>query len=95
MRKSILLLGVLLTVGCSTSKPHENEGEVITRIGVIIAREEVDLNEVEKGSNTTTSVYGSISTGGRVSIGLGFLLSPFGKWRDCLRGIARAGALDR
>ncbi len=76
MRFSIPILIVLLLLGCSSSKPHENEDEVITRIGVITAKEDVDLNQVEKKNNVNTSVYGSISTGGRISIGLGFLLSP-------------------
>ena len=76
MRFSILFLAAFLTIGCSSNKPHENKGEVITRIGVITAKEQVDLNEIEQDSNTRTSVFGSISSGGNVSIGLGFLLSP-------------------
>ena len=49
----------------------------VTRIGVIVAREDVNMDDVEKDTGRRTSVYGSISTGGRVSIGIGFLLSPF------------------
>lgn len=75
MRYSILLLSALLVFGCSSKKPGGDSAEVITRLGVISAKVDSSLNEVEKDSRTRTSVYGSVSSGGGVSIGLGFLLS--------------------
>ncbi len=77
MRYSILILTALLALGCSSKKPHEDNAEIITRIGVISAKEDADLNEVEKDTGSRTSVYGSVSSGGGVSIGIGVLLSSF------------------
>ena len=79
MRYPIIFLTALLLFGCSSKSAREGDAEIITRIGVIAAREDVSMDDVERDTGTRgrTSVYGSISTGGRVSIGLGFLLSPF------------------
>ncbi len=77
MRYSIILISALLLFACSSKSTHEDEAEIITKIGVIATREDVNMDDVEKDTGTRTSVYGSISTGGRVSIGLGFLLGSF------------------
>ncbi len=77
MRYLILLLAAFLAFGCSSKKPHQDDAEIITRIGVISAKEDASLNEVEKDTGSRTSVYGSVSSGGSVSIGLGFLLGSF------------------
>lgn len=77
MRYSLILISALLLFGCSSKSTHE--AEVIIKIGVIAAKEDVNMDDVEKERSTRgrTSVYGSISSGGGVSIGIGFLLSPF------------------
>ncbi len=77
MRYSILLLFVLFVFGCSSKNAHEDDAEIITKIGVISAKEDASLNDVEKDKNVSTSVYGSVSSGGGVSIGIGVLLSSF------------------
>lgn len=77
MRYARLLLAILIVAGCSTRNHHEDP-EIIVKAGVIAAKEDVDMDQVEKDTGTRTSVYGSVSTGGRVSIGVGFLLSQFG-----------------
>lgn len=79
MRRSILVLSVLLSIGCSTSKPTEDGAEIIKRTGVIVVKDDSDQNAVEGESTGTSSssVYGSVSSGGSgggVSIGLGVLL---------------------
>jgi len=76
MRTSILLLVALLAFGCSSKNAHENDAGIITRIGVIVTRDEVEMRDVEEGNRTNTSVYGAASSGGGLSIGLGFLFSP-------------------
>jgi hypothetical protein len=76
MRYSSLLLTAVLAFGCSSKKPTEDEAEIITRVGLIIAKEDVNMEQVEKDSKVRTTVYGSVSSGSGVSIGLGFLLSP-------------------
>jgi hypothetical protein len=76
MRTSILLLVALLAFGCSSKNAHDNDSGIITRIGVIMTRDEVEMRDVEEGTRTDTSVYGAVSSGGGFSIGLGFLLSP-------------------
>ena len=74
MKYSILLVTVLLAFGCSSKKAHQDDDEIITRIGVISAKEDASLNDVEKDSGTRTSVYGSVSSGGGTSIGNTFSL---------------------
>ena len=77
MRYSIILISALLLFGCSSKSTQQSEAEIITRVGVIAAREDVNMDDVEKDTGGRTSVYGSVSTGGRVSIGIGVLLSSF------------------
>jgi hypothetical protein len=80
MRYSILLLSALFVFGCSSKNAHEDNAEIITRTGIITAKEDASLNDVEKDKNASTSVYGSVSSGSGgsgVSIGIGVLLSSF------------------
>jgi len=80
MRYSILLLSVLLVFGCSSKSAHEDDAEIITRTGIITAKEDASLNDVERDKNASTSVYGSVASGSGgsgVSIGIGVLLSSF------------------
>ena len=80
MRYSILLLSTLLVFGCSSKTAHQDDAEVITRIGVITAKEDASLNDIEQDSGSRTSVYGSVSSGGggtSIGIGVGVLLSSF------------------
>jgi hypothetical protein len=74
MRILLLLLVAVVVGACSSKQAHEEEVEIITRTGLITVKEDVSLNDVEKDSKTRTSVYGSVSSGGGISIGLGFLL---------------------
>ena len=77
MRHGILILMLLLTIGCSSKQPAEGQLEPITKFGIITAKEVADMEAVESKSDVRTSIYANFSTGGRFSIGLGFLLSPF------------------
>jgi hypothetical protein len=77
MRTSILLLVALLVLGCSSKKAHENDTGSTSKIGVIIAREDVEMMSVEEETRTNTSAYGGVSSGGGFSIGLGVLFSPW------------------
>ncbi|MDH3634607.1 MAG: hypothetical protein OES20_07865 [Gammaproteobacteria bacterium] len=77
MRYSILLLLAFLAFACSSKNTHQDDAEIITRIGVIAAKEDASVNDVEKDTRTRTSVYGSVSSGGNFSIGVGVLLSSF------------------
>jgi len=79
MQYLTILITATLLFGCSSKSAHEGDAEIITRIGVVAAKEDVSMDDVERDTGTRgrTSVYGSISTGGRVSIGLGFLLGSF------------------
>ena len=80
MRYSILLFSALFVFGCSSKNAHEDNVEIITRIGIITTKEDASLNDVEKDKNASTSVYGSVSSGSggsSVSIGIGVLLSSF------------------
>ncbi len=75
MRGGICLLIAVLLAGCSGKAAREDGPEVITRTGTIIAREQVSSDEARDNVNSRTSVYASVSSGGRVSIGFGVLLS--------------------
>lgn len=77
MRYPILLLTVLLVFGCSSKSTHEDSAAAIVKSGMIKTKENVSRDDVEADSNVNTSVYASFSSGGRVSIGLGFLFFPF------------------
>ena len=77
MRFLILLLGASLAFGCATKSGNEIEPEIITKVGVIKSKEDVEMEQVESDTRVNTSVHARISTGGRVSIGLGFLFFPF------------------
>lgn len=79
MRYLIILITAMLLFGCSSKSAHEDGAEIITKVGVVAAKEDVSMNDVEKDTATRgrTSVYGSVSSGGGVSIGIGFLLGAF------------------
>lgn len=77
MRSSILPLVALLAFGCSSKNAYENDAGIITRTGMIMTRDEVEMRDVEEGTRTNTSAYGAVSSGGGFSIGLGFLFSPW------------------
>ena len=77
MRILILMLGLALLQGCA-SRGGGDDAELITRVGVITAREVVDAEEIHRHRQVTTGVSVSSGTGGSgVSIGLGFLFSPW------------------
>jgi len=76
MRILIMLLVLLPAFGCSSKNAPENHAEIITRYGIITAREDVDMQDVDEASRTSSSVYGGVSSGGGFSIGLGVLFSP-------------------
>lgn len=66
-----VLLVALTGSACSSKSPTANEVSRLT--GLVIEREVVEKAEVRKRSSNTR-IYGSVSSGGGVSIGLGFLL---------------------
>lgn len=76
MRYGLLCLLLLSVVACSSKRTGEEHAESITKYGVITAKEAVDLETVESETEVSTSVFAGFSSGGGVSIGLGFLLSP-------------------
>lgn len=77
MRYGFFILVLLFSVACGNKQAAENQDEPITRFGVIVAKEVVDIEAVESHSDIQTSIFAGFSSGGGVSIGLGFLLSPF------------------
>jgi len=80
MRYSLLITCLLLATACGTKSSHPEAEQAIVKYGVIAAKQDVSANQVESGTRGNTSVYGSISSGGRVSIGIGIgvLLSSIG-----------------
>jgi len=74
MRSAIMLLTLALLWGCAAKQPAETE--LVTRIGVIVGKEVVDLEAGSSESRTSSSVSVGASSGGGFAIGLGFLLSP-------------------
>jgi hypothetical protein len=80
MRYSILII-ILLLAGCGTKSSHEDDARAVVRQGIIASKRDVSMDQVESGTRRgTTSVYGSVSSGGGVSIGIGIgvLLSSIG-----------------
>ena len=76
MRVAGLLLVVLFGFGCSNKNTTANQAEPITEFGVITAKEAVEMETVKSETDVNTSFHVSMSSGGGVAIGLGFLLSP-------------------
>ena len=72
MRIPVLLSCVVLLAACATGQPGADD-EFVTRVGVITGKEVVELEQAKRQSQVTTGV--SISSGGGVSIGIGFLVS--------------------
>ena len=75
MRLLMIPLALLLLFGCSSKSATSDE--VVNKTGVITLKEVVDPESLKQGK-TRTSVFGSVSSGGGVSIGLGFLLGSIG-----------------
>ena len=80
MRSAIMLLTLSLLYGCASNQPSETE--FVTRIGVIVGKEVVDLEAGNSNARTSTSVSVGASSGGGFAIGLGFLLSPSSRSSD-------------
>jgi len=76
MRNSILLLIALLISGCSAKKSDQNDAGSISEIGVIVAREDVEMMTVEKEVRTNISAYGGLSGHGGLATGAGDLFPP-------------------
>jgi len=74
MRILSLLLGVLLLASCASKSGPGKDSEVVTHIGQITSKQEATRDEVSD-SGLNTSIHVSASSGGGVSIGIGFLIS--------------------
>ncbi|MEM7563862.1 MAG: hypothetical protein AAF353_12545 [Pseudomonadota bacterium] len=74
MKHGIMILSLILLTACS-SKSIEQSSPPETKFGLITEKEEVDLKNQD--SKTRTSVFASVSSGGRVSVGIGFLVGLF------------------
>ena len=79
MRNALLVSLLLLAAACSSKSSQPSEPPIV-KFGVIAAKQDATSDQVQSATRGTTSVYGSISTGGRVSIGVGVgvLLGTFG-----------------
>jgi len=75
MRSILMLLSLALLYGCAGNNPAENDAEFITRIGVIKGKDVVDPETAASDRRVNTGVSASVSSGGGVSIGIGFLVS--------------------
>ena len=75
MRSTIMLLTLALLYGCAANSAAENDTQFVTRIGVIKGKEVVDPENAGSDKQVSTSVGASVSSGGGVSIGIGFLIS--------------------
>ncbi len=79
MRQALLITSLLLLAACSSKNAAPDEAEATIRVGVIKARDDVSMQQVEEErSRVNTRISASVSSGGGVSIGLGFLISQFG-----------------
>jgi hypothetical protein len=80
MRFAIALLTLAVLYGCTSKQPAESD--FVTRIGVIVGKEVVELEAGSTERRTNTSVSVGASSGGGFAIGLGFLLSPGSRSSD-------------
>jgi hypothetical protein len=72
MRNALLACLLLPAAACSSKSSQPSEPPIV-KFGVIAEKRDYSQDQVESGSSSrgNTSVYGSISSGGRVSIGVG------------------------
>ena len=75
-RNILLVIVVALGGGCATTSPPP-DAEAIVKLGRISERSRVSVDEARSRTAVNTNIYASVSSGGGISIGLGFLLSPF------------------
>lgn len=72
MRLAIPLIVLMLLLGCSSKSSHEEaRSQAIVKYGLIASKEDVSVEQARSSTRSNTSVYGSISSGGGVSIGIG------------------------
>ena len=78
MRYLICIFTAILIAGCGSKNANSDAlPEAVQKTGIIVVKEEVPVEELEENdSGVRTSVYASIFSGGRISLGLGFLFSP-------------------
>ena len=76
MRVLVLVAAVCLSVSCAGKPGGSDRPEPIIKFGVIVGKEVVEMETVERDSRASPSFHASISSGGGVAIGLGFLMSP-------------------
>ena len=72
LRNALMACLLLSAAACSSKSSQPSEPPVV-KFGVIADKQDYSQDQVESGSSSrgSTSVYGSISSGGRVSIGVG------------------------
>ena len=72
MRYALLIVPLLLVAACSSKNAAFDQADADIRVGLIKARDDVSLGQVEQErSRVNTSVSASVSSGGGVAIGLG------------------------
>ena len=75
MRYLFLILLLINIVACS-SKSMDDVPDVVNKTGRIINKEYVAIEEVSSGGvSVNPSIFASIFSGGRISLGLGFLFT--------------------
>lgn len=78
MRLFLIVIALILLSACSSKKPtSETTPDVVNKTGVIVAKQVIPIQDIEDDSfNVDTRIFASIFSGGRISLGLGFLFSP-------------------
>ncbi len=76
--RCLFLSFLVLLVACGSKNPSEDDRpDEINKTGVVVAKQVIPIHEIEdEGLNVDTRIFASIFSGGRISIGLGFLFSP-------------------
>ena len=102
MRFALIVLSLLLIAACAGKNAAHEDAEVITKVGVIKARDDVSMQQVEdERSRVDTRIGVGASSGGGVSIGLGFLFSKFGsnssdvEWKPARTAVSPATGSSR
>lgn len=78
MRLFLFLFTLLFLSACSTKTPDSAAmPDVVNKTGVVVAKQVIPVHEIDdEGLNVDTRIFASIFSGGRISLGLGFLFSP-------------------
>ncbi len=78
MRLIITVFALLFLSACSSKNPASDDTpDKVNKTGIVFTKQVIPIQEIKDNEiNVDTRIFASIFSGGRISLGLGFLFSP-------------------